>query len=71
MARPTTARSFKSAAAIRGLGGPLSAVVFVLAATGLRIWLGGLLPGVTVFSLYYPAILGAALVGIPPDFIAA
>lgn len=47
----------------RRLAGPLSAVVFVGAATGARLWLGGLLPGLSVFNLYYPAILAAALIG--------
>ncbi|CAN7282283.1 ATP-binding protein [Phenylobacterium sp. LjRoot225] len=43
--------------------GPLSAVGFVLLAAALRTVLGERLPGLTVFSLYYPAILGAALIG--------
>ena len=63
MARPATAWFIPSAATARGLAGPLSAALFVLAATGVRLWLGRLLPGMTVFSLYYPAILGAALIG--------
>jgi two-component sensor histidine kinase/PAS domain-containing protein len=47
----------------RRLAGPICAVVFVVAATAARLWLGGLLPGLSVFNLYYPAILGAALIG--------
>lgn len=47
----------------RPLVGPLCAVAFVVAATAVRLWLGGLLPGLSVFNLYYPAILGAALIG--------
>jgi two-component sensor histidine kinase/PAS domain-containing protein len=47
----------------RRLAGPASAVVFVGVAMAARILLGNLLPGLTVFSLYYPAILGAALIG--------
>ena len=45
------------------LAGPLGAVALVAAATALRLTLGGLLPGLSVFNLYYPAILGAALIG--------
>jgi two-component sensor histidine kinase/PAS domain-containing protein len=48
------------------LAGPVSAIVFVLIASGVRIGLGQLLPGLSVFSLYYPAILGAALIGGGP-----
>jgi two-component sensor histidine kinase/PAS domain-containing protein len=45
------------------LVGPLCAIAFVVLASALRLWLGRLLPGLTVFNLYYPAILGAALIG--------
>lgn len=45
------------------LAGPASAVVFVGVAMAARVLLGNLLPGLTVFNLYYPAILAAALVG--------
>lgn len=47
----------------RRLAGPASAVIFIGAAMAARVLLGNLLPGLTVFSLYYPAILGAALIG--------
>ncbi len=47
----------------RRLAGPAFAVLFVLVATGVRLGLGNLFPGLAVFSLYYPAVLGAALVG--------
>jgi two-component sensor histidine kinase/PAS domain-containing protein len=64
MARAKTAAgSAKAAAAARRLAGPASAVLFVVLATLARMALGNLLPRVTVFSLYYPAILGAALIG--------
>lgn len=63
MARAETAWFHRSVAAAGGLAGPLSAGLFVLVATVLRVSLGKLLPGLSVFSLYYPAILGAALVG--------
>jgi len=46
-------------ASVRRLAGPLCAVAFVIAATAV----GALLPGLSVFNLYYPAILGAALIG--------
>jgi hypothetical protein len=49
--------------AARHLAGPSIAVIFVVIVTIVRIRLGDLLPGLTVFSLYYPAILGAALIG--------
>ncbi|HKR90131.1 MAG TPA: histidine kinase dimerization/phosphoacceptor domain -containing protein [Phenylobacterium sp.] len=45
------------------LVGPLCAIAFVGLASALRIGFGRLLPGLTVFNLYYPAILGAALIG--------
>jgi two-component sensor histidine kinase/PAS domain-containing protein len=63
MARATTVRFHASAAVARGLIGPASAILFVLAATGVRLWLGRLIPAVTIFGLYYPAIMGAALIG--------
>src|SRR5689334_11772611 len=47
----------------RHMVGPLCALAFVGVASAIRIWLGQALPGLTVFNLYYPAILGAALVG--------
>jgi two-component sensor histidine kinase/PAS domain-containing protein len=47
----------------RHLAGPVSAVAFVLVASSVRLLLGQVIPGLTVFSLYYPAILAAALVG--------
>jgi two-component sensor histidine kinase/PAS domain-containing protein len=50
-------------ASARRLVGPFCAVAFVLLASAVRVWIGHLLPGVTVFNLYYPAILGAALIG--------
>lgn len=50
-------------ASARRLVGPFCAVAFVLLASAIRVWLGHLLPGLTVFNLYYPAILGAALIG--------
>jgi two-component sensor histidine kinase/PAS domain-containing protein len=52
-----------TAAAARRLAGPASAVIFVLFATGVRLGLAAPIRGLTVFSIYYPAILGAALVG--------
>jgi two-component sensor histidine kinase/PAS domain-containing protein len=51
------------AATARRFAGPLCAILFVALATAARNWLGGTFPSLTVFSLYYPAILGAALVG--------
>lgn len=63
MPRKPTAGFVPLVAVARRAGGPLSAVLFVLIAAGVRVALGGLLPGLTVFSLYYPAILGAALIG--------
>jgi two-component sensor histidine kinase/PAS domain-containing protein len=63
MARAAPQRHQGVAAATRRLLGPLSAVVFVLAATAARAWLSRYIPGFSVFSLYYPAILAAALVG--------
>ena len=50
-------------ASARRLVGPFCAIAFVLLASAIRVWLGHLLPGLTVFNLYYPAILGAALIG--------
>ena len=50
-------------ASAQRLVGPFSAVAFVLLASAARVWLGHLLPGVTVFNLYYPAILASALIG--------
>lgn len=47
----------------RRLVGPFCAIAFVALASATRVWLGHLLPGLTVFNLYYPAILGAALIG--------
>ncbi|MDB5445072.1 MAG: sensor histidine kinase protein [Phenylobacterium sp.] len=47
----------------RRLVGPALAVGFVLAATVVRGALGHSLTGLSVFSLFYPAILGSALVG--------
>ena len=47
----------------RSLTGPLLAVALVAAATAFRVSLAPLLPQLTVFSLYYPAILASALVG--------
>lgn len=49
--------------AARGLSGPLIAVVLVMLATAVRTSLAHLLPQLTVFSLYYPAILASALAG--------
>jgi two-component sensor histidine kinase/PAS domain-containing protein len=63
MARAAPYRHQAVAAATRRLVGPLSAVAFVLAATAARQWLAGLIVGFSIFSLYYPAILGAALIG--------
>jgi two-component sensor histidine kinase len=63
MPRSRTARIAHLVASTRPVHGALSAVVFVLAAASLRTALGGLLPGLTIFSLYYPAILAAALIG--------
>jgi two-component sensor histidine kinase/PAS domain-containing protein len=63
MARATPHRHKAVAAATRRLLGPLSAVVFVLAAAALRVSLSRLIPGFSIFSLFYPAILAAALVG--------
>ena len=45
------------------LVGPALAVAFVLAAATVRAGLGYNMAGLSVFSLFYPAILGAALVG--------
>ena len=63
MPRESTARYARLLALSRPLAGPSAAILFVVLATTTRLWLGGLIPGLTVFSLYYPAILGAALIG--------
>lgn len=47
----------------RSLAGPLVAVALVTLATAVRAWLTQHLPGLAVFSLYYPAILASALFG--------
>jgi two-component sensor histidine kinase/PAS domain-containing protein len=63
MSRNPNARLAALVASARQVGGPLSGVAFVLLAAAVRVQLGALLPGLTIFSLYYPAILGAALIG--------
>jgi two-component sensor histidine kinase/PAS domain-containing protein len=47
----------------RRLAAPASAVGFVLLALVVRVLLGRLLTGLSVFGLFYPAVLGAALLG--------
>lgn len=63
MPRRESSRFAPIAASAHQLVGPLCAVAFVALAITARIWMGALLPGLTVFSLFYPAILGAALIG--------
>jgi two-component sensor histidine kinase/PAS domain-containing protein len=63
MSRRRTASFARFIASTRPMRGVLAAITFVLAAASLRAVLGGMLPGLTIFSLYYPAVLGAALIG--------
>ena len=63
MQREAYARLVPLIAAARPLAGPVLAVALVALATALRAWLANLLPGLSVFNLYYPAILASALLG--------
>lgn len=63
MRRPSPARLPTLGVKTRRFAELLCALAFVLVATGVRLWAGRWLPSLTVFSLFYPAILGAALVG--------
>jgi two-component sensor histidine kinase/PAS domain-containing protein len=63
MPRRDSSRFAPFAASAHELAGPVCAVGLVVLATTVRIWLGHVLPGLTVFSLFYPVILGSALIG--------
>jgi len=63
MARHADARLRPMIAAARGLLGPFAAVAMVALATATHALLMQFVPRLPVFSLYYPAILAAALVG--------
>ena len=63
MPRAASARPAPLPAAARRLVGPACAVAFVLLAMGLRLLLSRWIPALAIFSLFYPAILGAALIG--------
>ena len=63
MPRPEPVRFASPAGLARRARGPVCAVCFVLLALGFRLLLGRLLPELSIFTPYYPAILGAALVG--------
>jgi two-component sensor histidine kinase/PAS domain-containing protein len=58
-----TARTGRLIGLARRLAAPACAVGFVLLALTARMLLGRVLSGLSVFGLFYPAILGAALLG--------